>query len=95
MSTDPILTVTPVAVPVGAIICLVALTVTVRPVLAGNPVTPGRLRRATWGSWACLAGVVLALSTGLTPGLYGFLTVAAIALVSGTALWRVRLLPPA
>lgn len=89
MGTDPILTETLIAVPAGRIICLIVLAVTVWPVLTGNPVTGRRRRQATWGSWACLAAVVIALSTGIAPGLYGFLTVAAIALVSGAALWRV------
>lgn len=53
-------------------------------------VTARRLRQATWGSWAFLAGMVLALSTGPVPGLYGFLTLAAIALAAPGTLGRGR-----
>lgn len=90
MGTDPIPTDVPLVVPAGMIICLLALTVTAWPVLAGGAVTARRLRQATWGFWACLAAVALALSTGLTPGLYGFLTVAAIAIVAASTLLRSR-----
>ena len=93
MGTDPILTQTPIAVPVGAIICLIALTSTAWPVLAGEPVTARRRRQATWGSWACLAGVAFAAFTELAPGLYGFITLVAIAAVASLTLWRARALP--
>lgn len=74
----------------GAIICLIALTITAWPILTGEHPTDRRRRHATWGSWACLAAVVLALATGLAPGLYGFITVAAIAAVAATTLLRPR-----
>ena len=88
MDTDPILTEVPLAVPAGLIICLVALTTTAWPVLAGEHVTDRRRRQAVWGSWACLAAAPLAMATSLVPGLYGFLTLAALAMVSATTLLR-------
>jgi len=90
---DPILTEVPLAVPVGAIVCLSALVVTACPVLTGGRVTDRRRRQACWGSWACLAGVVLSLVTELAPGLYGFLTLATIAMVAATTLLRSRRAP--
>lgn len=90
MDLDPILAQVPLAVPVGLIICLIALTITAWPILAGEPVTDRRRRYATWGSWACLAAVVLALFTGLAPGLYVFIALMAIAAVATTTLLRSR-----
>jgi hypothetical protein len=90
MGLDPILTETPIAVPVGLIICLIALTATALPILFGEHATDRRRRHARWGSWACLAAVVLALATGLAPGLYGFITLVAIAAVATTTLVRSR-----
>ncbi|GAA1747254.1 hypothetical protein [Kocuria aegyptia] len=94
MGTDPILTEIPLVVPAGLIICLIALTVTAWPVLAGGAVTARRLRQATWGSWACLAAVALALSIGFAPGLDGFLTVAATAIVAASTLLRRQQVTP-
>jgi cobalamin synthase len=90
MGPDPILTEVPVAVPAGAIICLIALAVTAWPILAGERTTARRVQQAKRGSWACLAAVVLALLTGLAPGLYGFITLTAIAAVAATTLLRTR-----
>ncbi len=90
MGVDPILTETPLVVPAGLIICLVALTVTARPVLAGGPATDRRRRRAVWGSWACLAGVVIVLFRELAPGMYGFITLMAITAVAAATLVRSR-----
>lgn len=93
MGTDPILTDVPLVVPVGMIICLIALIVTAWPIFAGYHVSDRRRRQATWGSWACLAGVVVAMTTGLAPGLYGFLTLATFALVAAATLLRSRFIP--
>jgi predicted benzoate:H+ symporter BenE len=90
VGTDPILTDVPLVVPAGTIICLSALTVTAWPILVGERVSDRRRRQAVWGSWACLAGVVVAMFTGLIPGLYGFFTLAAIAAVAAATLLRRR-----
>lgn len=93
MGVDPILTETPLVIPAGLIICLVALTVTAWPVLAGEHATDRRRRQAVWGSWACLATALISMVTSLIPGLYGFLALAAVAVVSSLTLLRSRHLP--
>lgn len=93
MGSDPILAQVPAAVSAGLVICLIALVVTAGPILAGKPIAARRLRQATWGSWACLAGVLLALFVELAPGLYGFITLVAITAAAAATLWRARALP--
>ncbi|MGQ1798071.1 hypothetical protein ACT4S5_13175 [Kocuria oceani] len=97
MGTDPILTqmpiAVPIAVPIGMIICLLALTATAWPLLTGEPVTDRRRRQAVWGSWACLAGVVIALFRELAPGMYGFITLMAITAVAAATLLSSRRFP--
>lgn len=93
MGTDPILTEVPLTVPAGLTLCLLALTVTAWPVLAGEHSSNRRRRQARWGSWSCLATVVAALLTELTPGLYGFLTFSSIAAVASFTLLRAPALP--
>lgn len=90
MGPDPILTDTPIAVPLGMIICLIALSVTAWPVLAGERTTVRRAKHAAWGSWACLAGAVLYPFAGTPSGLYGFLTLTAIGFLAAATLWRGR-----
>jgi hypothetical protein len=88
--TDPMLPDVPLSVPAGMIICLLALTITAWPVLAGEHASARRQRQATWGSWACLAAAVIYPFTGAPTGLYGFLTLAAIAGVAALTLLRLR-----
>jgi hypothetical protein len=90
VGTDPVLTDAPIAVPVGMIICLIALTSTAWPILAGHRASARRQRQAAWGSWACLAGAIIYPFTGAPTGLYGFLTLAAIAGVAALTLLRRR-----
>ena len=90
---DPILTDGSIAVPIGLIACLVALTATTWPLLVGESVDLRRRRRAVLGSWCCLAAVAAVAVAGFVPGLHGFIALAAVVGVATTTLLHARSRP--
>jgi hypothetical protein len=88
MGSDPLLGAAPLSVPVGIAVCLIALAAMVAPIHRGQGTSRRRRRTIALSCWACLTAVALAAFVQTTPGLHGFILLAAITVLAAATLWR-------